>query len=565
MLDVAIIGGGLCGLALAHSLQARGSDWRLYEARERLGGRVLTAKAGDGTPVDLGPTWFWPDSQPAITRLVADLGLTSFDQLDDGRVLHLADPNRVPQTVALTERLLPADDPAVPARAGAVHCGARRVAGGVGAVIDALAAPLPNARLRTGHRLDALVDHGDFVELRLRFGEAAYSVNARRVVLALPPRVAEASVQFVPDLAPDLRDALQATPTWMATAAKAGFTYPRAFWRDSGHTGNAWVSHAQAMLAEVFDACGPDADAAVGMPGSTGAALAGFAALGAAQRESFTRGRALLLESQLVQLFGPEAAEPAESFWQDWALEAETCSPIDLASDVAQGGGHPNHADPILADAHWNGRLYFGGSETARQGGGYLEGALGAAGRLRRQLLAANPGALHPREAANEAFDTGARDAGNERQLERFAAWVSAEHGHALERYRERVHRALSQQDDDRLTQRAVLASMASIYDAALQQLEHLPLATSHLAVEQGRCALTPRVLEPFTGLADQLLADAMIFNKTSCALSNFPGEHRPNGDYVRTIRRDLASAWQSFSVAANERLLAKARRVASA
>ena len=92
-----------------------------------------------------------------------------------------------------------------------------------------------------------------------------------------------------------------------------------------------------------------------------------------------------------------------------------------------------------------------------------------------------------------------------ERILERI------EHGHALERYRERVHRALSQQDDDRLTQRAVLASMASIYDAALQQLEQLPLSTAHLAVEQGRCALTPRVLEPFTGLADQLLADAMI------------------------------------------------------
>ena len=106
---------------------------------------------------------------------------------------------------------------------------------------------------------------------------------------------------------------------------------------------------------------------------------------------------------------------------------------------------------------------------------------------------------------------------------------------------------------------------MASIYDAALQQLEQLPLSTAHLAVAQGRCALTPRVLEPFTGLADQLLADAMIFNKSSCALSNFPGEHRPNGDYVRTIRRDLASAWQSFSVAANERLLAKARHAASA
>ena len=562
MLDVAIIGGGLCGLALAHSLQARGCDWRLFEARERLGGRVLTAQAGDGTPIDLGATWFWPGSQPAITRLVADLGLQSFEQLDDGRVLHLSDPNRAAQTVALTDGLIPSDDPSAPATPGAVHGGARRVAGGVGAVIDALVAPLPNARLRAGHRLEALVDHGEFVELRLRFGEAAYSVNARRVVLALPPRVAEASVRFEPDLAGEVRAALQATPTWMATAAKAGFSYNRAFWRDAGHTGNAWVSHAQAMLAEVFDASQP------GEGASAGAGLAGFSALGAAQRPSFHRGRDLLLESQMVMLFGPEAADPAlhpASCWQDWALEAETCSPIDLAADAVQGGSHPNHGDPLLADAHWDGRLYFGGSETARQGGGYLEGALGAAGRLRRQLLVATPGTLYPREAANEAFDPGARDAGNEQQLERFAAWVSAEHGHALERYRERVHRALSQQDDDRLTQRAVLASMASIYAAALQQLEQLPLSTAHLAVEQGRCALTPRVLAPFTGLADQLLADAMIFNNTSCALSNFPGEHRPNGDYVRSIRRDLASAWQSFSVAANERLLAKARRVVSA
>jgi len=50
-----------------------------------------------------------------------------------------------------------------------------------------------------------------------------------------------------------------------------------------------------------------------------------------------------------------------------------------------------------------------------------------------------------------------------------------------------------------------------------------------------------------------------VIFNKTSCALSNFPFEHKPSGEYLHTIRRDLAAAWQSFAVAANERLLAKA------
>jgi len=395
MLDVAIIGGGLCGLALAHSLQARGRDWRLFEARERLGGRVLTVKARDGTPIDLGATWFWPRTQPAITRLVADLGLTSFDQLDDGRVLHLSDPNRMPQAVALTDRLVPAESASVPASAGAVHGGARRAAGGVGAVIDALVKPLPISRLREGHRLETIVDHGDFVELRLRFGGALYSVNACRVVLAMPPRVVAAHVGFVPELAPDVRAALQATPTWMATAAKAGFAYARPFWRDAGLTGNAWVSHAQAMLAEVFDACGPE----------QGAALAGFSALGAAQRQSFSCGRDLLLESQMVMLFGPEAADPVlrpEMFWQDWALEAETCGPQDLAEENLQVTHHPPSGGPPLTEAHWQGRLYFGGSETARSGSGYLEGAIGAAGRLRSQLLADSAAGLRPRDAANE-------------------------------------------------------------------------------------------------------------------------------------------------------------------
>ncbi|WP_428422233.1 flavin monoamine oxidase family protein [Methylibium sp.] len=565
MLDVAIIGGGLCGLALAHSLQARGRDWRLFEARERLGGRALTVRASDGTPIDLGATWFWPGTQPAITRLVADLGLSSFEQHDDGRVLHLSDPNRVPQTVALTEQLVPADDPSAPASAGAVHGGARRVAGGIGAVIEALARPLPAARLRLGHGLEAVVDHGDFVELRLRFGEASYSVNARRVVLALPPRVAAASVRFTPALAPELHAALQATPTWMATAAKAGFAYARPFWREAGHTGNAWVSHAQAMLAEVFDACGPQA----GPARYPGAALAGFAALGSAQRESFSRGRELLLESQVVMLFGPDAADPAlkpERFWQDWATEPHTCSPADLAEESLQAGSHPHYGEPLLAEAYWQGRLHFGGSETARQGGGYLEGALAAAGRLRGQLLAASAAGLRPQEAANEAPDRLQQAAAdNERQLDRFGAWVRAERGHAMARYRERMHQALSRQDDARLTQRAVLGALESLYAAALEQLERLPLASAHLPGEPGRAALTSRVLEPLTDCADELLAEVVIFNNTSCALSNFPFEHRPSGDYLRSIRRELAAAWQVFAAAANERLLAKAGAVAAA
>ena len=59
--DVAIVGAGLCGLALARGLVARGLDVQVIEARQRLGGRVLTVHCeATGQALDLGPAWFWP-------------------------------------------------------------------------------------------------------------------------------------------------------------------------------------------------------------------------------------------------------------------------------------------------------------------------------------------------------------------------------------------------------------------------------------------------------------------------------------------------------------------------
>lgn len=42
MLDTAIVGAGLCGLALAlaHGLKGRGGRMAVYEARNRIGGRI---------------------------------------------------------------------------------------------------------------------------------------------------------------------------------------------------------------------------------------------------------------------------------------------------------------------------------------------------------------------------------------------------------------------------------------------------------------------------------------------------------------------------------------------
>jgi len=55
--QVLVIGGGLAGLTAARALHRAGVGFQLIEARERLGGRILSTDAtGDGMgPFDLGP------------------------------------------------------------------------------------------------------------------------------------------------------------------------------------------------------------------------------------------------------------------------------------------------------------------------------------------------------------------------------------------------------------------------------------------------------------------------------------------------------------------------------
>ncbi|MDT7838746.1 flavin monoamine oxidase family protein [Aquabacterium sp. OR-4] len=558
--ELAVIGGGLAGLALAHSLQARRVDWALFEARPRLGGRILTTHTPEGLAVDLGPAWYWPERHPSIARLVADLGLDSIAQPDDGRVLLLDDPNRQPRALAFdgaTGTLAASED--TPATPGAVHGGARRLSGGMQGLVQALSQALPAQRLNLGQTLQRVADHGSHVSLLFSGAEGSYTVQARRVVLCLPPRVAAERIAFEPALPADVLQAMQSTPTWMATAAKAAVPCARPAWREAGLTGNAWVTHPQAVLAEVYDAGpAPTAGAAAGA-----AALAGFVALGVAQRAQFRAGMPLLIDSQVTMLFGAEAA-PGTPQLHDWATEPLSCSTLDLEQE-ALAGEHPPYGDTALQGALWQGRLWLGGSETARQGGGYLEGALASAGRLRRQLSEAASGDTPPAAAADpdpepepaalNPATPPAAEAALAQALQHYTAWVQQRREEAFSRYRQQLHQSLSQQQAEQLTQRALLGALESLYDEALAELAALPTPTHHLPVQAGRHTLTPQVLQPFMGLADELLAEALRFNATSCALSNFPFEHRPDGEYVRVIRRDLAAAWQSFALGANQQL----------
>jgi monoamine oxidase len=459
MLETAIIGGGLSGLALARGLHRQGRGFALFEARPRLGGRILTVERPKfGLAIDLGPAWFWSDTQPLVAQLVAELGCADFHQHDEGAVLHLREADKKPDVID----------------GKGVHNGARRLEGGMASLVAALSGDLLSESLHLGHVLAEVRDRGDRVSLTFRVGDHLREVDARRVVLAVPPRLLLEQVRFEPGLDASVQDAMRATGTWMAARAKVSIRYERPFWREAGQSGNAFVTHEQAVVGEIYDACDRT---------SIKAALAGFLALSPELRQSFAAGLPMLMGSQMAQVFGP-ALEHGVQHYQDWATEPYTCSALDRASPEVEHSGFSN---PLLRRALWGAKLYLASSETATRGAGYLEGALDAA---------------------------------------------------------RRVHRALG---------RAV---------SSLDVLHGLAFDTRAVPVERGRSALTLDVQKPFRDFMQSLLDDVFSFNRTSCALSNFPDEHQPSKEYVQTILRDIAAAWQEFSLSANRLLLAKAQTV---
>ena len=76
--DVVVIGAGASGLTAATALHAAGRDTVCLEARDRIGGRMLTASTA-GSALDLGATWFW-DGEERVAALVAQAGIEIFDQ-----------------------------------------------------------------------------------------------------------------------------------------------------------------------------------------------------------------------------------------------------------------------------------------------------------------------------------------------------------------------------------------------------------------------------------------------------------------------------------------------------
>ncbi len=81
--EVIVVGAGFAGLAAARALVAAGVDVIVLEARDRVGGRVWTRPAADGTPLDLGAQWIGP-TQRRLAALADELCIATFKTHDTG-------------------------------------------------------------------------------------------------------------------------------------------------------------------------------------------------------------------------------------------------------------------------------------------------------------------------------------------------------------------------------------------------------------------------------------------------------------------------------------------------
>ena len=359
MLDVAIVGAGVSGLTTAYLLEQQGLDIRVLESRTRIGGRTYSIDShstdSHGAKLDLGAAWVWPHHQN-ISQLISELGIQTFPQYEQGNILF-----ETPTELHTYQK----QDSNYPQR---FHEGAQ-------AISQTLAHKLKNP-IRTDTRVTTLEEYDDHIILRTHLGE---TLTAKRVVLALPPRVISNTLRFNPELNSSLTQHLRGTPTWMGGSAKALMTYSTPFWRANNLSGFA-VSYA-GPLGELHDMSPQDAHCGVIMGFFASPKSYGIDAQDRKQR---------VLE-QLTRLFGNAATNVLDYVDYAWWLDDNSSGP----ADIYPLREHPSYGAPTLQQPHWDGKLIFAGAETATAQGGYLDGAVESAHRAAKLLLGeSNPSTI---------------------------------------------------------------------------------------------------------------------------------------------------------------------------
>ena len=144
----------------------------------------------------------------------------------------------------------------------------------------------------------------------------------------------------------------------------------------------------------------------------------------------------------------------------------------------------------------------------------------------------------------------------NADSIDQFRRYIAERKSELKKQYALLLAQDLSRQQWDGCFQRNVLTALEQAYDEAKSYVKTLPFDSTLAPVNSGLSELTRQALTAFDGFVDEFLLFVVDKHRTSCALSNFPDEHKPDNTYVNEVRRDIAGLWQNFALDVNSYFL---------
>ncbi|MFT5997699.1 MAG: monoamine oxidase [Neolewinella sp.] len=347
--ETLIIGAGLTGLTTAYELHKAGKPFLLLEARDRIGGRILTSRRDDGAALELGATWLGKKHEELI-NLMSELSIGLFEQVTGGRAIYEAISTSPPQVVQLPH----SDEPSY------------RIAGGSEMLIRELRRKIPSASVRLNEPVLALKGTSDYVEVTSSKGV----YRAGKIISTLPPHLFTSKIEVRPALPAQLLKVARQTHTWMGESIKVGLRYAKPFWRENGGPGGTIFSNV-GPVTEMYDHTNIE---------ESKYALKGF--LNGTYHSITREERRDMVLTQLRKYYGDVVDDYLAYEEGVWQQEVFTFTPYD--SHVLP---HQNNGHPIFRETYLDGRLLLAGSETAVVYPGYMDGAVRSARRVALLVL----------------------------------------------------------------------------------------------------------------------------------------------------------------------------------
>lgn len=347
-MKVIIIGAGLTGLTLAYRLKQSNISFKIIEARNRIGGRINTLYNEGRAPLEMGATWLGQQHKHLL-QLLKELNLAIFDQ-KLGRTAIYEPISTSPHQLV---HLPPSQQPSY------------RIINGTHTILSSIAQQIEPKDVilnqtvqkisKLNNKASVITDKGEF------YGD--------KVVSTLPPHLLSKTIEITPTLPHQVTDVMRSTHTWMGESIKVALTYKEKFWDGNDISGTIFSN--VGPIPEMYD----HSDYA-----ENHFALKGF--LNGNYYGISKKERLNIILQQLQKYYGSIVQAYQSYHEQVWRNEKYTHIDYDQYIVPHQHNGHT-----LYQKAYWNGQLYIGGTETSRQHGGYMDGAVHSANMIAENII----------------------------------------------------------------------------------------------------------------------------------------------------------------------------------